>query len=157
MPIIQREDIPTMNSSPFVVPPTKQPPALNVLGVNVTVLASNIQTEGYEITLQSGGYGVGPPPHWHDWDESFYVLRGSVEMFLEGHAIACPAGTLVHVPARTVHGFNFGTEGGELIEITSAGGRAAQMFDQVSREIPPGAPDLPKAIAVLAKNGVMVA
>ena len=73
-----------MKAEPFVVSPKTCEPALNVLGVSVTVLASNVQTQGYEITLQSGGEGVGPPPHRHDWDESFFVLRGSVEFSIDG-------------------------------------------------------------------------
>jgi quercetin dioxygenase-like cupin family protein len=89
-----------------------------VLGVSVTVLASNIQTQGYEITLQSGGEGAGPPPHRHDWDESFFVLRGSVEISIDGKANLCGPGTLVHLPAGTVHGYRFGTGGGELFEIS---------------------------------------
>ena len=73
-----------MKAEPFVVSPKTYEPALNVLGVRVTVLASNLQTQGYEITLQSGDEGVGPPPHRHDWDETFFVLRGSVELSIEG-------------------------------------------------------------------------
>jgi len=45
----------------------------------VTVLASNAATQGYEITRAQGEVGVGPPPHSHNWDESFYVLAGEVE------------------------------------------------------------------------------
>ena len=37
------------------------------------MLASGAQTGGYEIFLQVGPEGSGPPPHNHPWDESFYV------------------------------------------------------------------------------------
>jgi hypothetical protein len=56
--------------SAFVVIPKDYDPALNVLGIRVTVLASNNATLGYEITRQQGEKGMGPPPHSHDWDES---------------------------------------------------------------------------------------
>src|SRR5512143_2817736 len=107
-----------MKPEPFVVSPKAYEPALNVLGVSVTVLASNVQTQGYEITLQSGGEGIGPPPHRHDWDESFFVLRGSVEFSIDGKVDLCSPGMLVHLPAGTVHGYRFGPGGGEMFEIT---------------------------------------
>jgi hypothetical protein len=58
-----------MKAEPFVISPKTYEPALNMLGVSVIVLASNIQTQGYEITLQSGGDGAGPPPHRHTRNE----------------------------------------------------------------------------------------
>ena len=67
-----------MKAEPFVVSPKTYEPALNVLGVSVTVLASNQATLGYEITRQEGEKGMGPPPHSHDWDESFYIIAGKV-------------------------------------------------------------------------------
>lgn len=143
-----------MKPEPFVVSPKTYEPALNVLGVNVTVLASNVQTQGYEITLQSGDEGVGPPPHQHDWDESFFVISGSVELSIEGKASVHGPGTLVHLPAGTVHGYRFGAGGGNMFEITGEGGNATRMFARVSREVPPGPPDIPALTALLEQNGV---
>ena len=51
----------TMKAQPFVVTPADYDPALNVLGTKVTVLASNAATQSYEITLQQGDEGTGPP------------------------------------------------------------------------------------------------
>jgi quercetin dioxygenase-like cupin family protein len=143
-----------MKSQAFVVSPKTHESALNVLGVRVTVLASNIQTQGYEITLQSGAEGAGPPPHRHSWDESFFVLRGSVEFSIDGKPGLCGPGTLVHLPAGTVHSFRFGVGGGELFEITGQGGNATRMFARVSREVPPGPPDVPALTSLLQQNGV---
>lgn len=58
-----------------------------MLGTKITVLASNAATHGYEITLQEGEEGSWPPPHSHDWDESFYVLRGNVEISFEDESM----------------------------------------------------------------------
>lgn len=143
-----------MKAKPFVVSQETYEPALKVLGVNVTVLASNVQTQGYEITLQSGDEGAGPPPHRHDWDESFFVLRGSVELSIDGKANLYGHGTLVHLPAGTVHGYRFGAGGGEMFEIAGQGGNATRLFAQVDREVPPGPPDVPELTALLRQNGV---
>jgi quercetin dioxygenase-like cupin family protein len=140
----------------FVLTPEQRERALNVLGTQVTVLASNAATQSYGITLQQGDEGTGPPPHCHDWDESFYVLRGVIEFVCDGKTATCTPGTLVHVPRGTVHGFRYGVGGGQMLEITGQGARAARMFTAVDREVPPGPPDVAKVLEVLGRNGVTV-
>jgi quercetin dioxygenase-like cupin family protein len=146
----------TMKAHPFVVTPADYDPALNVLGTKVTVLASNAATQSYEITLQQGNEGTGPPLHSHNWDESFYVLKGQIEFSCAGKTVMCMPGTLVHVPAGTKHGFRYGSGGGEMLELTGQGGFATQMFTAISKEIPPGPPDIPKVLEVVQQYGVTV-
>lgn len=146
-----------MNIQPFVVAAKNYPHPLNVIGVKVTVLASNAATQGYEITLQEGDEGSGPPPHSHNWDESFYVVRGKVEFSYGDKSGMGVPGTLLHLPAGTVHGFRFGAGGGAMIEFTGQGGFATKMFTNIDKEVPPGPPDIPKLIGVLRQYGVTVA
>lgn len=146
-----------MKAQPFVVTPKDYSPALNVVGTKVTVLASNAATQAYEITLQQGDEGTGPPPHSHNWDESFYVLKGTVEFTCAGKTVMCVPGTLVHVPATTVHSFRYGADGGEMLELTGQGGFATQMFSAVDKAMPPGPPEIPKLLEILKQNGVTVA
>jgi quercetin dioxygenase-like cupin family protein len=141
---------------PFVLTPNDYQPPLNVLGIRVTVLATNVATQSYEVTLQQGDEGMGPPPHSHRWDESFYVLKGSVEFTCAAETAICGPGTLVHVPAHTVHAFRFGEHGGEMLEMSGQGGLATQMFTAVNDEIPAGPPDISKVVRVLKQNGVTV-
>jgi hypothetical protein len=49
-------------SEPFVVTADQASRPLNVVGEKITVLASGAQTGGYEIFLQVGPEGSGPPP-----------------------------------------------------------------------------------------------
>ena len=126
-----------MKPASFVVTPDDYPDALDVLGVKITVLAANTATGAYEVTLQEGDEGVGPPPHSHPWDESFFVMRGTVEFSCAGKTVTAQAGSLVHVPAGTVHAFRFGKGGAAMIEFTGAGGGATKMFAQVAQEVPP--------------------
>jgi quercetin dioxygenase-like cupin family protein len=143
-----------MKAQPFVVTPADYETPLEVLGINVTVLASNAATHAYEITRQQGDEGMGPPPHSHDWDESFYIVAGKVEFTCAGKTTVCPPGTLVHVPANIVHSFRYLTNGCDVLELTGQGGQATQMFTAVDHEIPPGPPEVPKLLAVLKENGV---
>ena len=110
-----------MSRKSLVVKPNDRETALDVIGTKVTVLASTADTQDQQITLQSGSEGTGPPPHSHDWEESFYVTMGQVRFTCGAETTICPAGTLVHVPAGTVHAFSYGPGGGEMLEITGGG------------------------------------
>ena len=71
-----------------------------------------------------------------------------------GETTMCTAGTLVHVPAGTVHAFSYGPGGGEMLEVTGRRSKAVGMFTALNREIPPGPPDVWKVIQVLGEHGV---
>lgn len=146
-----------MNRQPFVVAPDDHPRRLNVIGVSITVLASRAATRGYEITVQEGAEGAGPPPHSHPWDESFYVFRGTVECSLGADSVVGAPGTLIHLPAGTVHSFRFGAGGGAMIEIAGQGSRATEIFSRIDREVSPAAPDLAQVAEILEQCGVRIA
>ena len=143
-----------MNPKQFVVKPDDRSPALSVVGTNVTVLVSDADSSGQQITLQSGDEGTGPPPHSHDWDESFYVTKGHVQFTCGAQTTMCVVGTFVHVPAGTVHAFSYGPGGGEMLEVTGVGSKAVQMFSALDREIPPGSPDVPQVVRVAGEYGL---
>lgn len=145
-----------MSSKAFILKPGDRSPTLNVIGTRVTVLASGPEIQDQQITVQSGDEGMGPPPHSHDWDESFYVIKGQIEFTCGGETAMCTAGTLVHVPAGTIHAFSYGPGGGEMLEITGKQSNAVPMFTALDREIPPGPPDVAKVIQVLGEHGVNV-
>lgn len=142
-----------MTARPFIVTPDSYAPTLDIVGEHVTVLASGEATEGYEIFLQRGPVDSGPPPHSHPWDESFFVVRGQVDFGIGSDPKTATAGTLVHLPAGTVHWFRFGEGGAEMISITSRLG-ASRMFTDMAREVAPVNPDLEKLAAVGARHGL---
>lgn len=146
-----------MKPQPFVVTPNTYARPLNVVGEKITVLASNASTQGYEIFLQQGDEGSGPPPHSHDWDESFYVVKGSVEISFNDKTITAAPGTLVHLPAGMIHSFCFCACGGKMISVASQTSCAAHLFTTIDREVPVGPSDIPKLIAIAEKCGVTVA
>ena len=145
-----------MPAKPFVVAPKDYAPALNIVGEHVTVLASGEATEGYEVFLQRGPEGSGPPPHSHPWDESFFVVKGEIDFGIGAESTTALAGTLVHLPAGTAHWFRFGRGGGEMVSITSRLG-ASKMFTDLAREVAPVNPDLGKLAEVGARHGLKVA
>ena len=145
-----------MKPHAFVVTPNSYPRSLDVVGEKVTVLASGADTQGYEIFLQQGPEGSGPPPHSHPWDESFYVVKGEVEFGLGDEITIVAAGSLVHIPAGTVHRFRVREGGCEMISMTAKLG-ASRMFADIDREIAPESPALDKLVGVVARHGVTVA
>jgi quercetin dioxygenase-like cupin family protein len=144
-----------MKLQPFVVTPKDYPQPLHVVGEQVTVLASGAATQGYEIFLQEGPEGSGPPPHAHPWDESFYVTMGQVEFGVEKERLVAAPGTLVHVPAGTTHWFRIGKGGGKMLSMTARLG-ASRMFADIDREISPDRPEVEKLVGVVARHGVTV-
>lgn len=104
-----------MSSGPIVVTPDERPKALDLGGEDITVLASGAQTGSYEIFLQVGRAGSGPPPHHHPWDEAFYVLRGDVTFGADAEEATVGPGTLVHIPGGTTHWFRLGEGGAEML------------------------------------------
>lgn len=145
-----------MAAKPFIVGPEDYADALDIVGEHVTVLASGEATEGYEIFLQRGPEGSGPPPHSHPWDESFYVVKGEIEFGIEDDAKTASPGTLVHLPAGTAHWFRFGPGGAEMISMTSRLG-ASEMFTDIAREVAPENPDLEKLGEVGGRHGLKLA
>jgi quercetin dioxygenase-like cupin family protein len=144
-----------MSAKPFVVAPSDYPPAMEIVGERITVLASGEATAGYEIFLQQGPEGSGPPPHNHPWDESFYVTRGEMAFGIDERTLTAGPGTLVHLPAGTTHWFRFGKGGGEMISMTSWLA-ASRMFAEFAREIAPVNPDLGRLVGIAGKPGMKV-
>ncbi len=145
-----------MSPKPFVVMPKDYDRPLNIVGEHLTILASGSRTGGYEVFLQQGPEGSGPPPHSHPWDESFYVVKGEVDFGVGDEKMTATPGTLVHLPAGTTHWFRFAKGGGEMISMTSREG-ASHMFTDIAREVAPVNPDLAKLIEVGARHGLKVA
>jgi quercetin dioxygenase-like cupin family protein len=143
-------------AKPFIVAPADHAPALDIVGEHVTVLASGEATGSYEVFLQRGPEGSGPPPHSHPWDESFYVMAGRIDFGIGDRSQTASPGTLVHLPAGTVHWFRFGPGGGEMLSMTSRLGASA-MFADMAREIAPVNPDLAKLAEVGSRHGLEVA
>jgi quercetin dioxygenase-like cupin family protein len=144
-----------MGNPYFIVKPKEREPALNVVGTKVTVLAPNDMTRSLGVTFQQGDEGTGPPPHRHDWDECFYVLKGEMEFFCDGSVQRCGPGTLVYLPRGTLHGFRYGVDA-QVLEITGNGSHATQLFTDISDEIPTGPPDVSKLLNVFKRYRVNV-
>jgi len=128
---------------------------LDVGGFKITVLASTEQTGGYELFRIAGPAGTGPGPHYHDWDESFFVLSGAVQCGVDDTETLATSGALIHVPGGCTHWFKFAEGGGELFSITSRG-NASKMFEAFDKGINWADPDRRALMALAASYGQTV-
>jgi len=140
---------------PLIVAPDQRPAPLSIAGFAITVLAADSQTAGYEIFHQIGPAGTGPGPHQHPWDESFYVLNGTVVCGVGDEETVALPGTLVHIPANLSHWYKFGDDGGEFISMTSAG-NASKMYTDFDRESSWENPDRSVFVELAARHGQTV-
>jgi quercetin dioxygenase-like cupin family protein len=79
-------------------------PHLAVVGDTYTILLSGQDTGGrftlIDMYVPPGG---GPPPHRHDFEETFIVTEGQLEVSFRGVGRSVTAGTTVNVPANAPH------------------------------------------------------
>ena len=104
-----------------------------VLGERIYFLATHGQTGSYEVYLHEAPKDAGLPPHFHPWDEAFYVIDGDVDFTCGGICATVKAGGFVHVPAGTVHPFRCASATAKVLDVTSGNG-ATTMFTAVDRE-----------------------
>ncbi|WP_219722128.1 cupin domain-containing protein [Deinococcus planocerae] len=64
------------------------------VGILWAVLATGAQTGGaYALMWELCPRGSGPPPHFHDQDEQFYVLDGEITYRANGQELRATAGS----------------------------------------------------------------
>ena len=139
-------------TQPKILSEDQRPAPLNVGGFMISVLASTKETGGNEFFHQSGPEGKGPGPHFHPWDEAFFVLKGELHCGVNGVDTVVGPGAMVYVPGGSTHWFRFGKGGGELLAVTSKGNAAAMLTD-FDKGVTWESPDRTQLIAIAASHG----
>jgi len=82
-------------------------PHIGLVGDTYTILLSGKDTAGrfclIDMHIPPGG---GPPPHRHDFEETFILLSGEMEATFRGVQSTVKAGETVHIPANAPHQFH---------------------------------------------------
>jgi quercetin dioxygenase-like cupin family protein len=80
--------------------------------------------------------GGGPPPHRHDFEESFTVLEGEIQTTFRGEKSTVHAGQTVSIPANAPHSFtNASGAAARLLCICAPAGQE-EFFAQVGAKVP---------------------
>jgi quercetin dioxygenase-like cupin family protein len=81
-------------------------PHIGLVADTYTVLLGGKDTAGrYTLIDMHIPPGGGPPPHRHDFEESFIILEGEVEAIFRGVKSVARAGQTLHIPANAPHQF----------------------------------------------------
>ena len=85
-------------------------PHIGLVGDTYTITVTGDGTAGrfcvIDMHIPPGG---GPPPHRHDFEETFILLEGEVEATFRGKKSTVRAGETLHIPANAPHQFHNGS------------------------------------------------
>jgi quercetin dioxygenase-like cupin family protein len=62
-----------------------------------------MQREGYSVFEWSDRPGTSYAPHTHDEDQSHWIIKGALELTVNGESYTLRAGDRDYLPANTVH------------------------------------------------------
>jgi quercetin dioxygenase-like cupin family protein len=107
-------------------------PHIGLVGDTYTILLAGKDTAGrfcvIDMHIPPGG---GPPPHRHNFEESFIIIEGEIEATFRGVKSLAGAGETVHIPANAPHQFkNKSDRSARLLCICSPAGQE-EFFAQV--------------------------
>jgi quercetin dioxygenase-like cupin family protein len=100
-------------------------PHIGLVGDTYTILLTGEDTKGLfcliDMHIPPGG---GPPPHRHDFEESFILLEGEIETTFRGQKSLVKTGSTIHIPANAPHQFrNTSDQPARLLCICSPAGQ----------------------------------
>jgi quercetin dioxygenase-like cupin family protein len=82
-------------------------PHIGLVGDTYTITVPGEATDGrycvIDMHIPPGG---GPPPHRHDFEETFILLEGEVQATFRGEKSTIHAGETLHIPANAPHQFH---------------------------------------------------
>ena len=112
-------------------------PHIGLVGDTYTILLSGDDTNGryclVDMHIPPGG---GPPPHRHDFEESFTVLEGEIEAIFRGERSNLHAGQTMSIPANAPHSFtNASGAAARLLCICAPAGQE-EFFAQLGVSVP---------------------
>jgi quercetin dioxygenase-like cupin family protein len=101
------------------------PAHIGLVGDTYTILLTGKDTAGryclIDMHIPPGG---GPPPHRHDFEETFTILEGELEFIFRGVKQTAGGGATIHIPANAPHQFrNASPEPARLLCICSPAGQ----------------------------------
>jgi quercetin dioxygenase-like cupin family protein len=87
-------------------------PHIGLVGDTYTITVTGEQTDGrfcvIDMHIPPGG---GPPPHRHDFEETFILLEGEMEATFRGKKSIVRAGDTLNIPANAPHQFHNASTG----------------------------------------------
>jgi quercetin dioxygenase-like cupin family protein len=142
---------------------TSKQPHIGLVGDTYTILLTGKDTAGrYSLIDMHVPPGGGPPPHRHDFEESFTVLEGEIEATFRGVSSIVRAGQVINIPANAPHQFrNKSEQPARLLCVCSPAGQEGLFMELgvpvATRTTPPPALDSAAQSALRAKSEALAA
>ena len=120
----------------FVHTNAEDAPHIGLVGDTYSILLATKDTAGqYCLVDMHVPPGGGPPPHRHDFEETFIVLEGEIQATFRGQTTAVRAGETIHIPANAPHQFQNKSEApARLLCVCSPAGQE-ELFEQVGVKV----------------------
>jgi quercetin dioxygenase-like cupin family protein len=134
---------------------------LGLVGDTYTILLNGEDTAGryclIDMHIPPGG---GPPPHRHDFEETFVILEGELEATFRGATQIVRGGETIHIPANAPHQFRNVSDKPVRALCTCAPAGQENFFKEVgvrvaTRTTPPPPLDEAAAAALRAKAAAL--
>jgi mannose-6-phosphate isomerase-like protein (cupin superfamily) len=106
-----------------------------------------------EVTLAQD---AGPPPHYHERDEAYFVIEGDVQFVVGDRHFTTTSGDFVYTPGSVVHGFRGGSPQPARLLIFNAPAHADAFFRRVDGEVKELPRDLPKVLEIGEDTGIRI-
>ena len=120
---------------PAIINTIERAGTLTVLGEHMRPLLTNEMGSAIEIFATSGDVGMGPPPHAHDWSETYFMLDGELDLMIGDDAPQrLGPGMVAHAPGGTTHAYRIAADGTRFLTILSEGNGHA-FFTQMDAEV----------------------
>ena len=112
-------------------------PHIGIVGDTYTITVPGSATAGrfcvIDMHIPPGG---GPPPHRHNFEESFILIEGEMEATFRGEKVRVRAGETLHIPANAPHQFkNTSAQPVRLLCICSPAGQE-RFFAEIGVAVP---------------------
>jgi mannose-6-phosphate isomerase-like protein (cupin superfamily) len=129
--------------------------AINVLGMPLTFLCEASETDGaWSLFEEDIPFGMGPPPHRHDWDEAYYILDGEVDFHIDGKTVRSTRGDFNYLPRKTIHGFKGASAEPARVLIFAAPAHGSEFFHELNNEIEKLPDDAQKIPGIGKRHGI---
>ena len=135
-------------------------------GILISTLATEQSTGGaFDFVVTRMRKGTEPPPHVHEREhELFYVLDGTIDVYVGHERLRAVAGECVFLPSRRPHAFRIASPEIHMLVLMTPGGfmdaSAAMAIPARSLDIPPddgvtyATADLGETMRIFAERGV---
>ena len=128
---------------------------LDVLGVGIRfVCGANETGQAWSLMENIVPKDAGAPPHYHPWDEAYFVVEGEVDFTVDGLCERVRAGDFVYAPADAVHAYTGVSDEPARLLIFDAPAHAESLFRELHERVIELPRDLPIMAEIGARHGI---